>query len=56
MGCNMDFVRLLRIKQWLKNGFVLVPLFFSLEFMNLSSVKYSIVAFVAFCFASSSII
>jgi 4-hydroxybenzoate polyprenyltransferase len=55
MGTNIDFIRLLRVKQWLKNGFVLVPLFFSLEFMNMNSVTYSLFAFLAFCFASSSI-
>jgi 4-hydroxybenzoate polyprenyltransferase len=45
--------KLLRVKQWIKNGFVFAPLLFSLKFTDLSEVLLSLFAFIAFCFASS---
>lgn len=44
----------MRPKQWLKNGFVLAPLFFSGVFLNLQAVTQSFVAFALFCVASSA--
>ncbi len=49
------YISLIRPKQWLKNGFVLIPLFFGGRLNNLSDVAASLVAMVAFCFAASSI-
>ena len=50
-----DVLRLIRPKQWLKNVFVLVPMFFGGALTNGATVYASLVAFVAFCFIASSI-
>lgn len=47
-------IRLLRPKQWVKNGFVLAPLFFSGEFMRADAVVHALQAVVLFCLASSA--
>ena len=46
---------LLRPQQWIKNAFIFLPLFFSGNFMNLSLLFKTLVAFLAYCFAASSI-
>ncbi len=47
-------VRLIRPKQWVKNGFVLAPLIFTGEFLQTSAVKQALVATLLFCLASSA--
>lgn len=51
----MVFFKLLRVKQWIKNAFVLAPLLFSLNLFNLPRLYHSLFAFLAFCFASSAV-
>lgn len=46
--------RLLRIRQWVKNIFVLAPLIFSGEFINIDSLVRSLIALFLFCIASSA--
>ena len=46
--------RLMRPKQWVKNGFVLAPLFFSGEFLDADAVSRALLATVLFCIASSA--
>lgn len=46
-------LKLIRVKQWVKNAFVLAPLLFSLQFTDISSVVNAELAFFAFCFISS---
>ena len=48
-------MRLIRPKQWIKNGFVFVPLFFGGELFNTSALLAGIIAFFAYSFAASSI-
>lgn len=48
-------LRLIRPKQWVKNLFVLAPLFFDRRIMDVTYVIPSICAFFAFCFISSSV-
>lgn len=48
-----DVIKLIRVKQWIKNIFVIVPLFFSLKFTELSVCIQALYAFLAFCFTSS---
>jgi 4-hydroxybenzoate polyprenyltransferase len=48
------YFRLLRIRQWVKNIFVLAPLIFSGEFLNVDSLVRSLIAFSLFCIASSA--
>lgn len=48
-------IALLRIKQWMKNVFVLAPLLFTGEFLNVQSVINSLLATLFFSLASSAI-
>ena len=47
-------IRLMRPKQWIKNGFVLAPLVFSGEFLRPDAIQSSFLAFSLFCLASSA--
>src|SRR5262249_27505581 len=47
-------VALMRPEQWIKNAFVLVPLFFSGQ-MTLSLVGQALAGAIAFCFLSSAV-
>ena len=48
-------LRLIRPKQWIKNMFVFLPLFFGGNLLDIPSLIAAIITFVAFCFAASSI-
>lgn len=50
----MNFLYLLRIKQWVKNGFVLAPLLFSGTFLSIAHIFNALTAMVLFCVASSA--
>lgn len=50
-----EIIKLLRINQWLKNGFIFAPLFFSGNLFDLDKIKWCIYAFLAFSFCASSI-
>lgn len=47
-------IKLIRIKQWIKNGFVFAPLLFTSEFLNPNSIQSAITATLLFCIASSA--
>lgn len=47
------FIRLLRVPQYAKNGFVFLPLFFSGQFFCPEAFLRSMFAFLAFCFSAS---
>ncbi len=48
------YLKLLRPKDWAKNVFLFIPLFFAGDFFNLAKIEMLLLAFVAFsCFASS---
>ena len=51
-----DILRLIRPKQWLKNVFVLVPMFFGGALTDGATVYASVVTFVAFCFMASAVL
>jgi decaprenyl-phosphate phosphoribosyltransferase len=53
-GLGLGLVRLLRPKQWVKNGFVLAPLVFAGQFLNADAVAHALVAALLFCLASSA--
>ncbi len=48
-------VQLLRVKQWVKNAFILFPLIFSGHLRNLSYLTDVVLTFLGFCFTASSI-
>lgn len=46
-------LKLIRVKQWVKNAFVLAPLLFSLKFLDPNSFILAFIAFFAFSFTAS---
>lgn len=50
----MGVVRLLRPHQWIKNGFVLAPLIFSGEFLQIEAVADALLAAILFCLGASA--
>lgn len=50
-----SFIRLARPHQYMKNGFVWLPLFFAGQVHNLTAVLHTLYACIAFCLAASSI-
>ncbi|MBN1699771.1 MAG: decaprenyl-phosphate phosphoribosyltransferase [Spirochaetales bacterium] len=55
IGFIRDIFSLLRIKQWIKNFFVLIPLFFAGKLTGAGDVIHSILAFFTFSLISSVI-
>lgn len=51
----IDFLNLIRIKHWIKNFFVFVPLIFSLHLFDLEYLTTVLISFFVFSFASSTI-
>lgn len=49
------WLALLRVRQWLKNGFVLAGLFFSDRLLDFTSFRQAVLATVAFCLVSSAV-
>jgi len=49
-----ELARLLRLRQWIKNSFVLAPLIFAREYLQLGPVWHAAFAFALFCIASSA--
>ena len=47
--------RLIRPKQWIKNFFVFLPLFFGGSLLDTQRLIAAFLTFLAFCFAASSI-
>jgi len=55
VGFPAAYLRLVRPKQWTKNGFVLAGVIFSGEVLQASSVAAALLAFVAFCALSGAV-
>ncbi|MCI7787747.1 MAG: decaprenyl-phosphate phosphoribosyltransferase [Prevotella sp.] len=51
----MKYLKLIRPQHWIKNFFVLIPMFFGGELFDLESITNGIVVFFAFSFIASSI-
>src|SRR6202012_2755261 len=49
------FLELIRVRQWVKNGFVLAPLFFGANLFHRIAVLHALAALVAFCLTSSAV-
>ena len=52
---NTALFKLIRPKQWIKNTFVFLPIFFGGSLLDGGDVLAGILTFFAFCFAASSI-
>ena len=48
-----NYLKLIRVKHWLKNGLVFLPIFFSTNLLNTKYLLISILAFFIFSFTSS---
>ncbi len=55
VGFPAAYLRLVRPKQWTKNGFVLAGVVFSGEALRVSSVLEALLMFVAFCALSGAV-
>lgn len=51
---TLGLIRLMRPKQWVKNGFVLGPLIFSGTFLDVVAISHASLALLLFCVASSA--
>ncbi len=51
----LSVIELLRIKQWIKNVFVIFPLIFSGQLQNMALLINCVLAFFGFCLVSSSL-
>lgn len=54
MGKIKSIIKLFRVKHYLKNVLIFLPLFFSGEFLSINIVK-AVLAFITFCLLSSAI-
>jgi 4-hydroxybenzoate polyprenyltransferase len=50
----IGLIKLMRPKQWVKNGFVFAPLLFAGELLNANAVAQTVMAALFFCIASSA--
>lgn len=50
-----EWIRCLRPRQWVKNGFVLLPLFFSGSLLNVSLLERAVLGFFCFSFLASGL-
>lgn len=51
----MNYIKLLRPKEWAKNLFIFIPLFFAGEILNLEKIASLVVGFVSFSSIASSV-
>lgn len=49
------WIELMRVRQWVKNGFVLAGVYFSDQLLDVSPLLHAFAAFIAFCFAASAV-
>lgn len=50
-----NYLKLMRVKHYLKNFLIFVPLIFSMNLFNTNLVLRTILAFIAFCLVASAI-
>ncbi len=50
-----NFAKLIRVKDWIKNSFLFIPIFFSGELYNIEKLLDVLTAFISFCLVSSAI-
>lgn len=50
-----NYIQLIRVKQWVKNIFIFLPLFFDKQLESLDGIAHTIIAFISFSLVASSI-
>lgn len=55
LSTTKNVLKLMRIKHYVKNGLVFLPLFFSINLLNLNMALTCVLGFISFCFASSMV-
>lgn len=55
MAQTLGLIKLMRPRQWIKNGFVLAPLVFMGAFLDAGAIRHALLAVLLFCAASSAI-
>ncbi|HPI98741.1 MAG TPA: UbiA family prenyltransferase, partial [Synergistales bacterium] len=50
-----DYLQLMRVQQWVKNLFIFTPMIFAFQLFDLSSFFITLLAFISFSLAASSI-
>ncbi|MFY0675453.1 MAG: UbiA prenyltransferase family protein [Bacteroidia bacterium] len=55
MNLIRQYAKLLRVNQWVKNGFLFLPIFFDKQLLNLDVLKLNFFGALSFAFASSVI-
>jgi 4-hydroxybenzoate polyprenyltransferase len=55
LGEIQGLIKLVRLKQWVKNSFVFSPLIFAGEFLHLDSIYSTLLAAFLFCLAASAV-
>jgi len=48
-----NYLKLIRIKHWLKNGLIFLPIFFSINLLDFSLFSTCLIAFIIFSLSSS---
>jgi len=51
----LKYLKLIRIKQWIKNGFLFLPIFFDLKITEFPLLFNTILGFVSFSFVASAV-
>lgn len=51
----LSIIKLIRVKQWIKNGFMFLPLFFGQKLFDLDCLLPTILGFISYSFFASSI-
>jgi len=55
MNTVLQYLKLVRIEQWIKNGFLFLPIFFDSQLINFQGFLNTAVAALAFAFVSSAV-
>ncbi len=50
-----EILKLIRVKQWVKNIFIFLPIFFAGDIEDIDKLQNAIIAFFVFCFTASAI-
>lgn len=51
----MDYLRLLRVRHYLKNLLIFIPLFFNKNILDVSCFFHTFIGFICFCFVASAV-